>query len=521
MKILTKKRLEKYYNPQASCQVLGCIMKKPSLMKLTNYQLDIEDFLGDRHRTLFFSIHNLMIQGLQEIKISDIETYLSVNDPKGYVLLFENEQNLEWIDNILEDSNEVNFEYYYTIIRKMALLRNYMKEGTDVTCLLDLDEIDPVIIRDQQEKFELKSLIDIQRFFDKKNTIAKERFFMRDGGASRKSGENADELRQRLKENPCYGFGLESQYLNTITRGALGGKFFIETRDSGLGKTRNAIKRLVAICSPYVWDFDKNEYVPNRNGQGNSGLYIGTEMDVYEELEPMIWAFISGVEEHKIRKGITTDEEDIRVDKAIEIAKEMELYLEDEEDYDVQFIENMVEKYKTDHNISALVIDYLELTASLISEYSQLTKGMSVREDQVLLNLSAKVKNIAKRYQITIFGYTQTTDEARRDGVRDQRAVKGARSLPNKADVGMVVFEPTKKELELVEPYIQKTKGLGKNIVPNIIYTIYKNRGGELKSIKIWGYQNLGNMRVIDLFCTNNYYELISVDKTEVNFIDE
>ena len=243
-------------------------------------------------------------------------------------------------------------------------------------------------------------------------------------------------------------------------------------------------------------------------------------MDVYEELEPMIWAFISGVEEYKIRIGITSKEEDIRVDKAMEIAKDMQLFLEDEEDYDVQFIENMVEKYKADHNISVLVIDYLELTAGCIAEYSQLTKGMSVREDQVLLNLSARVKNIAKRYFITIFGYTQTTDEARRDGVRDARAVKGARSLPNKADVGITVFEPTKKELELIEPFIEKKAGLGKNIIPNTIYTIYKNRGGQIKSVMIWCHQNLGNMRVIDLFCTDKFYNLILVDKTEVSFLD-
>lgn len=236
LKIVTKKQLEKYYNPQASCQVLGCIMKKPSLLKLNNYILDIDDFVGNRHRTLFFCIHNLIVQGLQEIKIADIETYLSVNDPKGHDLLFNNEQNIEWLHDILEDSNEVNFDYYYNSVRKMALLRNYMREGFDVSCMLDLDEIDPTLIRQQQEKFEILTLLDIQKFFDRKNTSAKERFFMRESGSSRKAGDDAEELRKKLKENPCYGFGLESEYLNTITRGALGGKFFIETRDSGLGK---------------------------------------------------------------------------------------------------------------------------------------------------------------------------------------------------------------------------------------------------------------------------------------------
>lgn len=239
-------------------------------------------------------------------------------------------------------------------------------------------------------------------------------------------------------------------------------------------------------------------------------------MEVYEELEPMIWAFISGVEEYKIRRNILTPQEEARVDRAVEISEQTRIFLEDEENYDLNFLWNTTEKYKTDENINILCIDYLELTSGLVSEYAQLTRGMSVREDQVLLNLSASVKNMAKKFGITIFGFTQTTDEARRDGVRDQRAVKGARSLPNKADVGIVTFEPTKKELELVDSLIQKAKGLNKTIIPNCCSTIYKNRGGEIKNIKLWSYQNLGNMQIIDLFCTDKNYEPISIDKTKI-----
>lgn len=516
----TKKQLEKYYDKRASCQVLGCLMQNPSLLKDKKNSLIIEDFPVGVHQLAYTCIHNLILQGLKEIKVSDIETYLSTNDPKSYVIMFENEKNLEWLHQIYEDSNLTNYDYYYNKIRKLSLLRTYMQEGIDVSEILNMDEIDHIIIKQQQEKFEIMTLNEIQRYFDKKNNSVKQKFFTKDEGSSRKAGDNAEELRQLIKENPCYGFGLESEYLNTITRGALGGKFFIETMDSGMGKTRKAIKRLVNICAPYVWDYNKKEYIKNPNGQHNAGLYIGTEMEVYEELEPMIWAFISGVEEYKIRRNILSDEENKRVDRAVEIAKDTNIFLEDEENYDLTYIWNTVERYSNDYNIKALAIDYLELTSALISEYAQLTRGMSVREDQVLLNLSANVKNLSKKFNLTTFGFTQTTDEARRDGVRDQRAVKGARSLPNKADVGITAFEPTKKELELVEPLIKKSSGLNKTIIPNVCNTIYKNRGGEIKNVKIWQYQNLGNMQVIDLFCTNNNYEPISIDKTNIELED-
>ena len=520
---ITKKQIEKYFDKRASCQVLGCLMKDPYLLKDKKFILNVnEDFPNGIHKLTFTCIYNLSLQELKEIKISDIETYLNTNDPKGYVLLFENEKNLEWLSQVYEDANVVNYEYYYNKIRKLSLLRSYMSEGIDISKILDMEEIDHVIIKRQQEKFESMTLNEIQQHFDRKNFNIKEKFFIKDSSKRRKSGDNAEELRIKMKESPCYGYGLESKYLNTLTRGALKGGFFLETRDSGKGKSRCAIERLLLICCPYLWDFDKEDFLPNPNGQNNVGLYIGTEMKIYEELEPMMWAFVSGVEEYKIKKNILTKEEEKRIDKAIEYVKQAKIYLEDESNYDLSYLRNTIDRYKLKEELDVLAIDYLELTQALITEYVQLTKGMSAREDQVLLNLSANIKKLATDYDIVIFGFTQTTDEARRDGVRDQRAVKGARSLPNKADVGIIVFAPTKKELDYIQPLIQKAKGLNKTIIPNMCYTIYKNRFGEItEEVKIWCHQNLGNMKTIDLFCTNRDYEPISIDKTIIELEDK
>jgi hypothetical protein len=71
-----------------------------------------------------------------------------------------------------------------------------------------------------------------------------------------------------------------------------------------------------------------------------------------------------------------------------------------------------------------------------------------------------------------------------------------------------------RSQLELIEPLIQKRKGIGNNIIPNACYTIYKNRGNVHKNIKIWGYNNLGNGRFIDLFCTDKNYSPININET-------
>ena len=90
--------------------------------------------------------------------------------------------------------------------------------------------------------------------------------------------------------------------------------------------------------------------------------------------------------------------------------------------------------------------------------------------------------------------------------------------MPNKVDVGITVFEPTKKELELLETMIRKVqRGINTKLIPNACYTIYKNRGTKYKDFKIWGYNDLGTGRFIDMFVTDKYYNPVKLEKTFIN----
>jgi len=497
-------------------------MLEPQRVKSREYHLTQKDFSVDTlHNIIFTCIYNLAYQGVKQINISEIEGYLSVASPVDHTRVFEKYDGAEWISKVLETANTINFDYHYNKIKKYSLLRSYLEQGIDITYILDKDEIDPNIIKIQEEKFESMTLEDIIKEIDLRHLEAKRDFVIKDESDRRKAGDGARELREALKQSPIFGMSLESEYLNTIIRGALGSKFILETRDTGNGKTRIAIKRLLGFTAPYLWDFDKHAFVENPNGQGKSALYIGTEMDLYLELEPMMWAIVSGVDEKKIKNNDLTKEEEDRVDRAIKILDDTKLFLENQPNFDNHYLWQTIEEYKIKHDICAVVLDYIEIQSGLINEYKNMIGGgMMVREDQILLNLSNNLKNIANEFDIWVNSFTQTTDEARRDGRRDQGAVKGARSLPNKADVGIVVFEPTKKELQQIEPIITKLKGFNK--MPNIYYSFYKNRGENYKDVKIWGYQDFGNGYFKDMFVTNKHNELITdIRKTKINMVDD
>ena len=209
----------------------------------------------------------------------------------------------------------------------------------------------------------------------------------------------------------------------------------------------------------------------------------------------------------------------MRVDKAIEIAEQMNLWMETEENYDVAYLKYTIEKYKTKHSINMVVLDYIEATPALLAEGAQQSK-VATRIDTILLTLSAELKTMARHYKVAMIAYTQVSDNARRDEtIRDASAIAGAKSIQNKADFGMVVFEPTTKELEKVQPIIESQQGFCP--VPNLIYHIYKVRKGKIKSCKVFVHQDLSVMRVQDCFVTNNRYEQINVDRKKIVRVEE
>lgn len=518
--MINSKFIEKYYDKRAACQVLGCLMKDPKKIKDRDLLLDKKDFSKELHRIIFICIYNLAYQNVNKITVSEIEGYLATANPVKHKQIFDNNETVNWIHKIYEDAKTTNYLHYYNKLKKMSLLKSYLENGINITDILDIDEIDPKIKQKQQERFDGMSIEDIMRQCDKKILQAKKGFIIKDSSDVRKAGQNSKELFDKMQEEPSYGLGWESEYLNTITRGMNKGHFYLETRDTGQGKTRVAIKRLLLLTAPYIWDFNQNNFIKNPNGLGNSALYIGTEMDIYKELEPMMWAFISGVDEEKIKECTLNKNEKERINEAISILEKTKLFLEHKPNFDTAYLWETVEKYKIEENIYGVGLDYIELNPGLINEFTSNTKGMGVREDQILLNLSINIKNIAEDLDVFMMAFTQTTDEARRDGIRDQRAVKGARSLPNKTDGGVVVFEPTKKELEKISGISQK-KGLVEYKNPNICYSFYKNRGNKYKNIKIWGYQDLGTMKYCDLFCTDNNYKPININPTKIEVINE
>jgi len=128
----------------------------------------------------------------------------------------------------------------------------------------------------------------------------------------------------RLKESPDVGVPLYGPLINTITRGARLRKFYLRSAATGTGKTRSMIADACYIGCNRIYD-DIFGWI--KNGVAEPTLFIATEQDL-EEVQTMMLAFISNVdEEHIINHTYDGDEEE-RVLEAGQIISNSPIYVE-------------------------------------------------------------------------------------------------------------------------------------------------------------------------------------------------
>ncbi len=518
---MSKKKLTNYVNKQAIREVLGCLIQDPKLLR--EYKISKSDFPEDFHKLIFAAINNLYKSGIEIIDAVAIDEYLSHYETQYKT--FEKNQGIDFICDIEELASIANIKYYYEQLKKFSLLRRYVKFGIDVTDFFSPNEIDPITIESQQEKLDSSSIQDIINHFKKKHLEVVAPFSIGEGRDTKKAGVGGLEQKEKWKKDTAWGIGYSSAYLTTVFHGLRKRRFTVKSAGTGTGKTRTTIADIGFSCAPAYYDKEKKAWIKNPNGTNNGALYIGTEMELLEEIDPILWAYMSDVPQEHIEFNMYENDEEERVNEAIRILEEdANIWFEYLPNYDSEMLADVIEEHKIQHNISHVFFDYIHTTVELSAEFGAESKvKMVVREDQILANLSSKLKNFSRKFDVSIDAGTQVNDKSKDEKNRDETIVRGAKALIDKADSALIGMPPTEKELKKVEPILRNLMNCH---TPNLVYSVYKNRGGKWNKIKIWLYIDYNTMRTYDLFVTDYEYKIDSdavrgLKKTYINIEDD
>lgn len=491
-------------------QVIGCIYQQPSLFENQNYFFNEEDFTEDFHRVLFGSMFNLYkIFGTKQFTINVIEDYLEQRPTA--LAVYRTNKGREYLQKLSETINLSTFDYYYQRMKKMTLLRMYQNIGMDMSWLYDADNILNVKKKQAQEEWlDNTPLEEIAEVIDKKITDIRLRYVDDSNTEFQKAGDDIDELIDRLQQNPEYGCPLFGPLINSVTRGARLKKFYLRSAATGVGKTRAMIADACYMACDELYNKQTGQW--EKNNTKEPTLYITTEQEV-DEVQTMMLAFLANVNESHIVYNTYENDELERVRYAAQVLKNSPLVVKRLPDFSLKDIENTIKYSIIEWKVKYVFFDYLHTSMKILSEVSSKTGIKGLREDNVLFMISVRLKDLCAEYGVFIMTSTQLNSDYLTAQQYDQNLLRGAKSIADKIDVGMIMLQTSQEDKEALKPILVRN-GYPE---PDIKISVYKNRRGQYKDILLWCKSDRGACRIEPIFATNYQYQLQEIEDYKIN----
>lgn len=502
-----------YNDNIANIHILGSIINDPMILEDTStYKLSVNDFTSRLHKIIFSAVNNLFVKGMQEITALDIKNYLQSSGNAEHNVVFDREKGIEFIEESKRIASEGKLDYYYHKSKKLRFLRELAGIGYDVRRIYDPKNLNFEEKQQQEQWLEDASIEDlVERVTDDIDIIANE-FALTGAEVSEQAGSGVFDLLAELDETPAIGYPTYDPLLTRVMQGMRLGKYSLMSAPSGVGKTRQMVAMFVAMGASHMYDQNTREWKPLPTRV--PALFIATEQDL-SEIQTLMLANIAKVnEEHILNPEMYLPGERERVMKAAEIIENSPLYVTLLPDFGISDIENAIKSAIKEHGIHAAFFDYINTSIKILSELSNQV-SIKMREDQVLFLLSTRLKELAVKYGISIMSATQTNRASDGTSEASSAMLKGASAIVEKADFGAIMMRPTEKDKEMVKTLGAKA-GVNPNKVPNMIFSIYKNRRSKFTNGKLWVYADLGTCTFESLFFTDHDYQLQELEAYEI-----
>lgn len=498
----------KYYDTTAVMQIIGCVYNTPQLLDLTDkYTITDEDFANEFHKVMFGAIYKLHELGANSISLETLSDFFASRPKSGAI--YKKENGEQWILKVADNASFSTFDFYYNRMKKMTLLRAYDNYGIDVSDIYDPDNIlDTKKKQLQEDILDNSSLEDIANKIDSKIDEIRLKYVDDSFGEASQAGEGIDALIDKFKEHPEVGVPLYGPIVNTVTRGARLKKFYLRSAATGVGKTRSMIADACYIACNKIYD---ESFGWIKNGTCEPTLYITTEQEL-DEIQTMMLAFLSNVDEDHILNGFYLGDEEDRVREAARILRESPLYIEELPDFSLKDVEDRIKKNLRDHDVKYVFHDYIHTSLKILEEITRRSGGIKLREDNILFMLSNKLKDICNTYGVFIMSATQLNGDYQEAKTPDQNLLRGAKAIADKIDFGSILLNVKDEDIEALGTI------LSSNLFdkPTIKMSIYKNRRGRYKGVILWCKADLGTCRIQPMFCTTYGYEIVDIEDIKI-----
>lgn len=488
-------------------KVIGSILLKPSCLLSSEVNLSANDFTNRLNKIIAGTVSNLSNEGLATITEKEVTDYIK-NYKTQYEYYTAND-GPEKVVSMIKLADTGNFKYYYKTLKKVTLINNLVMQKFDVSYFYDPSETNSLESEKIQRRFEEATTSDIIGYYEKTLMSARRDSTSSDEKVSQQAGVGLSDLVKGYSKAPDIGLPTNSKKLNNLFRGRRFGKFYLYSSVQGGGKSRLAMGDAGRIALKKIYNPITKEWEESSNPQGV--LYIATEMEI-PELQSMLLAYATGINEREILTGEYSFEERAVIEEGIKVIEESPIFFDYMSSFTISDIEEEIKIYKQQYDIKALFFDYISLNMKSSYEIANKMGIRDMREDQILLIFSERLKILANEYNIHIASATQLNGEWETKETPNQNLLRGSKAISDKSDIACIILPPNKTEEGVIESVQEKYE-----YTPNMVFHIYKIRQGNYqKNTKVFVYFDYGTCRTYDCFVTDRKNNLINIDDVNI-----
>lgn len=403
----TEQSIEKLppQNIEAEQSVLGCLMiDKEAIVRVADI-LKPDDF----YRGIHTSIYQAMLDLYEKGEAIDLLSLSNRLEEKG---LLEEVGGTSYLTNLVNTvPTAAHLIYYAKIVQRKKILRDLIEAAYQINQLgyQESEDIENLVDQAEQKIFSIAKKSLKQEFLPVKSAL-----------------EEAFERIDKLHKGDGALRGLPTGFtdLDNILAGLQKSDLIILAARPTLGKTSLAL--------------DIARYVGTKTKKP-VGIF-SLEMSREQVVDRLLCAE-AGVELWRMRTGRLSDQgpnnDFIRIQQAMDILSNSPIFIDDTPSPTIMEIRTMARRLQTEHNLSLVVIDYLQMIQP---------RNPNDSEVQQITEISRSLKSLARELDVPVLALSQLSRavEARSPQIPRLADLRQSGSLEQDSDVVLFIYREDK-----------------------------------------------------------------------------
>lgn len=421
---------------EAEQSVIGSMILDQDAISVAAEQLTGEDFYSKQYGVVFDAMVELNSEG----KAVDPVTLQNRLKEKG---VSSEISSLEYLKDILATvPTAANIRQYVTIVQKMSVARALIKTTDDISAQCYLGKEDIEVILDDTEK----KIFNITQKRNAEDFVPIEKIVL-----------NAMDRIETVYKAKGSVTGIESGFLDLdyMTAGFQPSDLVIIAARPSMGKTAFVLN----VASHMAFKREKNVAI------------FSLEMSK-ESLVNRMLSLQSTVNAQDIRTGKLTDADWKALIESAGVIGNSRLIIDDTPSISVSALRSKCRKYKIEHGLDIIIIDYLQLMSG---------SGKSESHQQEISEISRSLKAVARELNVPVIALSQLSRavESRPDKRPMLSDLRESGAIEQDADMVMFIYR---------DEYYNKEKSEKKGMAEIIVA---KQRNGPIGTVELAWIPNL------------------------------